>query len=188
LSNLDAELRVHMRSEIAALHQRLGNTMIYVTHDQIEAMTLADKIVVLRDGIVEQVGTPHELYRRPRNLFVAQFIGSPKMNVVPLADVELPPGLVAPANAVSIGMRPEHLAITNPGSGIVGGRVAIAEYTGASSLLHVELDSGAICLVVHQGDEPQAGKRIDLRIDTGNLHSFAADGTACGRPTGHHRS
>ena len=188
LSNLDAELRVHMRSEIAALHQRLGNTMIYVTHDQIEAMTLADKIVVLRDGIVEQVGTPHELYRRPRNLFVAQFIGSPKMNVVPLADIELPPGLVAPANAVSIGMRPEHLAITNPGSGIVSGRVAIAEYPGASSLLHVELDSGAICLVVHQGDEPQAGKRIDLRIDTGNLHSFAADGTACGPPTGHPQS
>jgi ABC-type sugar transport system ATPase subunit len=151
-------------------------------------MTLADKIVVLRDGIVEQVGSPHELYRRPRNLFVAQFIGSPKMNVVPLADVQLPPGLAAPANAISIGMRPEHLAITKPGSGMVSGRVAIAEYTGASSLLHVELDSGAICLVVHQGEEPQRGERIDLRIDKGNLHSFAADGSACGPPINHARA
>jgi len=114
---------------------------------------------------------------------VAQFIGSPKMNVVPVADVQLPAGLTAPANAISIGMRPEHLAITNPGAGIVRGRVMIVEYTGASSLLHVELDSGAICLVVHLGEEPQPGERIDLAIDTANLHSFAADFTACGPPT-----
>ena len=87
LSNLDAELRVHMRSEIASLHKRLGSTMIYVTHDQIEAMTLADKIVVLRDGLVEQVGTPRELYERPGNLFVAQFIGSPKMNILPIGSI-----------------------------------------------------------------------------------------------------
>ena len=89
LSNLDAELRVHMRAEIASLHKRLSTTMVYVTHDQIEAMTLADKIVVLRDGLIEQVGSPRQLYERPGNLFVAQFIGSPKMNILPAASARL---------------------------------------------------------------------------------------------------
>ncbi|MBX3530140.1 MAG: sn-glycerol-3-phosphate ABC transporter ATP-binding protein UgpC [Rhizobiaceae bacterium] len=178
LSNLDAELRVHMRSEIAALHQRLGNTMIYVTHDQIEAMTLADKIVVLRDGLVEQVGSPRQLYERPDNLFVAQFIGSPKMNVLPLADVRLPGG-AAPAAAASVGMRPEHLSVVSPGGGAVDGKVMIAEYTGAQTLLHVEA-AGHTLLVLHEGEAPANGSRLGLSIERANLHFFDADGRRAG--------
>src|SRR5690606_19903046 len=152
LSNLDAELRVHMRAEIAALHRRLGNTMIYVTHDQIEAMTLADRIVVLRDGRVEQIGSPRELYERPDNLFVAPFIGSPKMNILKAASAT---GLGAvPQGAASVGVRPEHLRLVAPGEGQLTGQMTIGEYTGASSLLHVRLDSGETCLVVHEGELP----------------------------------
>jgi multiple sugar transport system ATP-binding protein len=178
LSNLDAELRVHMRSEIAALHQRLGNTMIYVTHDQIEAMTLADKIVVLRDGLVEQVGSPRQLYERPDNLFVAQFIGSPKMNVLPLAAARLPGG-AAPAGAASVGMRPEHLSVVSPGEGAVDGTVTIAEYTGAQTLLHVGAGDHML-LVLHEGEAPASGSRVGLAIDAANLHFFDAGGRRAG--------
>ena len=179
LSNLDAELRVHMRSEIAALHQRLGNTMIYVTHDQIEAMTLADKIVVLREGIVEQVGTPRELYESPRNLFVAQFIGSPKMNILPLAAVRLPSASHAPAGAVQVGLRPEHLEIAATGEGVVRGNIAVAEYTGASTLVHVSLHSGEICLVIHEGEAPAIGTEVALATAASHLHFFDVNGEAC---------
>ncbi len=129
LSNLDAELRVHMRSEIASLHKRLGNTMVYVTHDQIEAMTLADKIVVLRDGLVEQVGTPRELYERPGNLFVAGFIGSPKMNILPVGSVSGPLS-GQPADATHVGMRPEDLKPMAAGSGLVSGKRAAQRIHG----------------------------------------------------------
>jgi ABC-type sugar transport system ATPase subunit len=179
LSNLDAELRVHMRSEIAALHRRLGNTMIYVTHDQIEAMTLADKIVVLREGIVEQVGTPRELYESPRNLFVAQFIGSPKMNILPLAAVRLPSASHAPAGAVQVGLRPEHLEIAATGEGVVRGNIAVAEYTGASTLVHVSLHSGEICLVIHEGEAPAIGTEVALATAASHLHFFDVNGEAC---------
>jgi multiple sugar transport system ATP-binding protein len=171
LSNLDAELRVHMRSEIASLHKRLGNTMIYVTHDQIEAMTLADKIVVLRDGLVEQVGTARELYERPGNVFVAQFIGSPKMNILPVGSVlGALPG--RPENASHVGMRPEDLKLTDSGSGLVSGKVLISEYTGASSLLHVELAGGEVFLVAHEGQAPAAGAALGLTISPDRLHFF----------------
>lgn len=171
LSNLDAELRVHMRSEIASLHKRLGNTMIYVTHDQIEAMTLADKIVVLRDGLVEQVGTPRELYERPGNLFVAQFIGSPKMNILPIDAVAGAwPG--RPAGAAQVGMRPEDLKLTDPGAGLVDGKVLLSEYTGASSLLHVELPSGEVFLVGYEGCAIDAGTAVGLTIAPDRLHFF----------------
>jgi multiple sugar transport system ATP-binding protein len=179
LSNLDAELRVHMRSEIAALHQRLGNTMIYVTHDQIEAMTLADRIVVLRDGRVEQVGTPRELYEAPVNLFVAQFIGSPKMNILPLAALRLPPAVRAPAGAVQAGLRPEHLAVVPAPESLLRGRVAAAEYTGASTLLHVALGSGETCLVVEDGEAPALGSEVALSAAPSRLHFFDAAGAAC---------
>ena len=176
LSNLDAELRVHMRSEIAALHKRLGNTMVYVTHDQIEAMTLADKIVVLRDGRIEQVGTPRDLYTRPANEFVAQFIGSPKMNILPAA---LAAGLGSPpAGAVRVGIRPEHISLVSPDEGQIVGTVMISEYTGASSLLHVALDNGDTCLVVVDGDAPGIDARVGLVADQSNLHFFDGDGRA----------
>ena len=175
LSNLDAELRVHMRSEIASLHKRLGSTMIYVTHDQIEAMTLADKIVVLRDGLVEQVGTPRELYERPGNLFVAQFIGSPKMNILPIGSVAgALPG--HPDRASHVGMRPEDLKLTDPGSGLVSGRVLLSEYTGASSLLHVELPGGEIFLVAYDGQAIDADTALGLTIAPDRLHFFDGAG------------
>ena len=178
LSNLDAELRVHMRSEIASLHQRLGNTMIYVTHDQIEAMTLADRIVVLRDGLVEQVGTPRELYESPQNLFVAQFIGSPKMNILPLADLHLPGHAAAPLGAVKVGLRPEDLAIVPAGEGMIGGTVALAEYTGASTLITIALGSGETCLVIHEGEAPALGTMVGVAPHA-RLHYFDEAGLAC---------
>ncbi|MCB8821142.1 ABC transporter ATP-binding protein [Microvirga rosea] len=175
LSNLDAELRVHMRSELASLHKRLGSTMIYVTHDQIEAMTLADKIVVLRDGLVEQVGTPRDLYERPGNLFVAQFIGSPKMNILPFGSVaKALPG--SPGRASHVGMRPEDLTLTDPGSGLVSGRVLLSEYTGASSLLHVELPGGEVFLVAYDGPSIEPDTLLGLTIAPDRLHFFDSDG------------
>jgi ABC-type sugar transport system ATPase subunit len=174
LSNLDAELRVHMRSEIASLHKRLSTTMVYVTHDQIEAMTLADKIVVLRDGLIEQVGSPRELYERPGNLFVAQFIGSPKMNILPAASARLlAPSSVPPASAESVGVRPEHLMVVEPSDNVLRGRIALNEYTGAVTLLHVELPGGPTCLVVHDGkDLPAFGSETGLMADPQTLHFF----------------
>jgi ABC-type sugar transport system ATPase subunit len=174
LSNLDAELRVHMRAEIASLHKRLSTTMVYVTHDQIEAMTLADKIVVLRDGLIEQVGSPRELYERPRNLFVAQFIGSPKMNILPAASARLlAPSSTLPASAENVGVRPEHLSVVEPSSNILRGKIALNEYTGAVTLMHVELPNGRICLVIHDGkDLPAFGSEIGLVADSHNLHFF----------------
>ncbi|TNB48895.1 sn-glycerol-3-phosphate ABC transporter ATP-binding protein UgpC [Martelella lutilitoris] len=178
LSNLDAELRVHMRAEIAALHGRLGNTMIYVTHDQIEAMTLADRIVVLRDGLIEQVGTPKELYAHPDNVFVAQFIGSPKMNVCDAGAVApaLEAAGVAVGDADRIGIRPEHLRMVADG-GILTGKVILSEYTGGSSLLHLTVEGAGTFLVLAEGQEaPVPGVSIGLSFDPSNLHRFDKDG------------
>jgi multiple sugar transport system ATP-binding protein len=177
LSNLDAELRVHMRSEIAALHKRLSTTMIYVTHDQIEAMTLADKIVVLRDGRVEQVGSPRDLYERPANTFVAQFIGSPKMNLLPADIAPLLTGATAmDAAAETIGIRPEHLTVVEPRDGTLRGTVGLWEYTGAVTLLHVKLPDGHDCLVLHDGHDTKAGIQIGLTADVSKVHFFKGNG------------
>jgi multiple sugar transport system ATP-binding protein len=176
LSNLDAELRVHMRSEISALHKRLGNTMIYVTHDQVEAMTLADKIVVLRNGLIEQIGSPRELYERPDNVFVAQFIGSPKMNILKAASIASLGG--CPPGTAQVGVRPEHLSVVAPEDGQLVGKVLVTEYTGASSLLHVALDNGEGCLVLANADAPEGDTKIGLAFDNGSLHYFDTDGTA----------
>ncbi|KAA2315496.1 ABC transporter ATP-binding protein [Pseudooceanicola sediminis] len=142
LSNLDAALRVEMRYEIAKLHQRLEKAMIYVTHDQVEAMTLADRIVVLDAGRIAQVGTPRELYERPANLFVAQFIGSPKMNVLPCTTVEgswkIEGGrgdIGAPEGAVHLGIRPEHIEVLPAGQGDCDVRLDVVEYLGADTFL-----------------------------------------------------
>ena len=170
LSNLDAELRVHMRSEIATLHRRLGNTMVYVTHDQIEAMTLADKIVVLRDGRVEQVGTPRTLYSRPANVFVAQFIGSPKMNVAPVS--VLGGSATAPQRATRFGVRPEHITLVGAGEGLVDGTVTVSEYTGAGSLVHLEVAGAGGFLALHDDNPPESGQTVGLEAEPSNLHFF----------------
>ena len=180
LSNLDAELRVHMRSEIAALHQRLSTTMIYVTHDQIEAMTLADKIVVLRDGKIEQVGSPRELYDSPQTIFVAQFIGSPKMNILPLAGGRpIIHDSSVPATAASVGVRPEHLSLAQPSNTTLRGKIRLAEYTGAVTLIHVELDGGQTCLVIdNHGATPEIGAEVGLKAAATHLHFFDKEGRA----------
>jgi alpha-glucoside transport system ATP-binding protein len=150
LSNLDAALRVQTRLEIARLHDRLDATMVYVTHDQVEAMTLADKIVVLRDGRIEQIGSPIDLYERPANTFVAQFIGSPKMNFFSPADLAdtAPSGLKSPgANAHIIGIRPEHLRPRPDGEGLVKAKLELVEQLGEYALAHMISDRGVEFIV-----------------------------------------
>jgi multiple sugar transport system ATP-binding protein len=189
LSNLDAELRVSMRAELSALHGRLGATMIHVTHDQVEAMTMADRIIVLRAGKVEQVETPLNLYNRPANLFVAGFIGAPGMNlwsataagagVVRLSggpDLHLPDLPLPAAGSVTLGIRPQHLRLA-PSDGPLTARVTLIEALGAESVVHAELDGGARLLAVLPG-QPDLGKGAPIRLgfDTGNLHVFDAEG------------
>ena len=171
LSNLDAALRVEMRLEIAKLHRALGATMIYVTHDQIEAMTLADRIVVLEAGKIAQVGTPRELYQNPANLFVAQFIGSPRMNVMPASSV---PDWGQGAD--QIGVRPEHLTI---GDGPLQGTVDVVEYLGAESYIIADCGAaGAVTLRV-AGESPlDAGAPIQMTAPPEAIHRFNDAGLA----------
>ena len=178
LSNLDAALRVDMRFEIAKLHQSLAATMVYVTHDQVEAMTLADKIVVLNAGQIEQAGSPRELYERPVNRFVAQFIGSPKMNVLPVrADgAQLPlPGV--PGAADLAGMRPEHIGIAMPNEPGLPGRVEVSEYVGADTIHYVDC-GGFGTLTVRQigSTDIGPGSEIVLQPDPSRVMYFNADG------------
>ncbi|MGB0662381.1 MAG: ABC transporter ATP-binding protein [Pontibacterium sp.] len=164
LSNLDAALRVTMRLEISELHQKLKSTMIYVTHDQVEAMTMADKIVVFNAGRIEQVGSPIELYRTPRNIFVAGFIGSPKMNFIT--------GKAAhDYGAKTIGIRPEHIDISLEG-GQWKGKVILSEHLGSDTFLHVETDMGHI--TVRQSGEVSVknGEDIYLTAAPNALHLF----------------
>ncbi|KAA0969369.1 ABC transporter ATP-binding protein [Aureimonas fodinaquatilis] len=183
LSNLDAELRVHMRSEIASLHQRVATTMVYVTHDQVEAMTLADKIVVLKDGMIEQVGTPRELYERPANIFVAQFIGSPKMNILSVdAASAIFQERAVPQPATQCGFRPEHFRIGPADHSGLQGTVLLAEYVGSETLLHIELDSHDVCLALHRGEESYPVRsRVSLSADQENIYFFDAEGKAVAR-------
>jgi multiple sugar transport system ATP-binding protein len=190
LSNLDAKLRVQMRTEIKELQQRLGTTSVYVTHDQIEAMTMADQIVVLRDGWVEQIGTPLELYDRPANLFVAGFIGSPAMNFIRgtyrnggSAHVVLPTGARLPApptgaadgTDVVYGVRPEHLALADGGEGLAG-EVAVVEPTGADTHVVVRAAEHEILAVFRERHAFHPGQRITLRPDVASTHLFDASG------------
>ena len=175
LSNLDAALRVEMRYEIAKLHQQLGATMIYVTHDQIEAMTLADRIVVLDAGRIAQVGTPRELYEAPANLFVAQFIGSPKMNVFP---AEAAPGLEAPDAAAHLGVRPEHLSVGPAEGAPLPGRVDVLEYLGADTYVIADCGAaGRVTARVSGEAGVREGEEVGL-TPTGAVHAFGADGLA----------
>jgi ABC-type sugar transport system ATPase subunit len=179
LSNLDAALRVQTRLEIARLHQRLKTTMIYVTHDQVEAMTLADKIVVLRDGRIEQVGSPIELYERPANAFVAQFIGSPKMNFFSAADLSpSAAGLLGREVAASeqVGLRPEHLMVTQAADSVVQGRLELVENLGEYALVH--LVSGQGVEFIAKTEKPPAaakGDTISFTIKPELAHFFDTD-------------
>ncbi|MCB1405745.1 MAG: TOBE domain-containing protein, partial [Rhodobacteraceae bacterium] len=170
LSNLDAALRVGMRLEISELHEKLRTTMIYVTHDQVEAMTMADKIVVLQAGVIEQVGSPLDLYHAPRNKFVAGFIGSPKMNLIEGAEAKK-------HNATTIGIRPEHLSVSKT-SGTWTGRVGVAEHLGSDTFIHVH-DTGLMDMMTVRisGDIPvRHGDTIHLTPDLDKLHRFDAQG------------
>ena len=186
LSNLDASLRAETRVELAELHARLAATMIYVTHDQVEAMTLADKIVILKDGRVQQIGAPEELYERPANLFVAGFIGSPKMNLVrgQLAagtfaggGIDLPvPGQQGTGPAV-LGIRPEALEIVTSDTGLANMTVSITEYLGDESVVHGHLDDGTTMIVrVKGGISIQKGARCGITLEPdGITHMFEGE-------------
>ena len=175
LSNLDAALRGQTRVEIAKLHRELGATTIYVTHDQVEAMTLADQVVVLRDGAIEQVGSPLELYDRPANRFVAQFIGTPQMNVVERA--ELPPASVAVSNAAFVGIRPEDLRLTEAGQGQIAAPVELVVALGAETLVYLHTPRGAqIVLRQNARTTLVAGDNVGVDVELGHLHWFDASG------------
>jgi lactose/L-arabinose transport system ATP-binding protein len=198
LSNLDAELRVSMRIEIARLHRELGNTMIYVTHDQTEAMTLADRIVVLREGRIEQVGTPRDVYEDPNNLFVAGFIGSPRMNIIDAvyagegrikaadAVIAFDHSLagVTPGDAIKLGVRPEHLQVGNASGTAFRAKVDFAEYLGSTRYLYCYLPSGE-SVTVEQRDGPDfsSGEEIWLHCTPERLRLFSSDGERL-RPAG----
>jgi multiple sugar transport system ATP-binding protein len=190
LSNLDANLRVQMRAEIRALHQRLGTTSIYVTHDQIEAMSMADKIVVLRDGSVEQVGVPLEIYDRPANQFVAGFIGSPAMNFLPGTlrrsggrdEVEIGAGVALPApegaagedgQQVIYGTRPEHMELVSGAEGVAA-EVVVVEPTGADTQVYSNIAGVQTIAVFKERHEFKPGRAIRLRPDAVRAHLFDA--------------
>ncbi len=189
LSNLDAKLRVAMRAEIKELHQRLKTTTVYVTHDQVEAMTMADRIVVMHDGRIEQIGTPLELYDRPDNLFVAQFIGSPAMNVlngkVARANgssyVEAAGGLHWPLRApaasegqpVAYGIRPADLELADANAqGAVPGEIVVVEPTGHETELLIQAGDAQLILVTHGRPAVNPGDRVGLAIDPAKVHVF----------------
>ena len=188
LSNLDAKLRVQMRSEIKALHQRLKTTTVYVTHDQIEAMTMADRIVVMHDGRIEQIGEPLELYDHPDNLFVAQFIGSPAMNIVNgtlrrsngRAYVEAKGGVRWPVDRsagtdgqpVMFGVRPEHLQIAAAADDNVMGEIIVVEPMGAETELLIKAGDEQITLMTTGRPNVNPGERVGLMPDPGAIHLF----------------
>lgn len=174
LSNLDAALRVGMRLEISEMHERLKTTMIYVTHDQVEAMTMADKIVVLRAGYIEQVGSPLELYKTPCNLFVAGFIGSPKMNFIEGDEA-------AKHDAHTIGVRPEHIEVTTS-KGAWQGTVGVAEHLGSDSFFHIHETGLAETITVRAPGEVSLkhGDQIHLTPRPDQIHRFDAQGLRIG--------
>ncbi len=201
LSNLDATLRIRMRLEIARLHKRIDTTMVYVTHDQTEAMTLADRIAVFRSGCIEQVGTPMELYHRPANRFVAGFIGAPAMNFIPsritetggrreirCGTLDLPVN-PAPAGtvpgAVTLGVRPEHLAVVQEDDGDLAASVEIIEKLGVETLAYLQTGLMEESLTVRIPPESSLtrGARIGVRIDRTRIHLFNESGRAIHGPS-----
>ncbi|MCX2721506.1 ABC transporter ATP-binding protein [Roseibium salinum] len=196
LSNLDAELRISMRAELSALHQRLKTTMIYVTHDQVEAMTLANRIVVLRGGRIEQVGTPLELYNRPANRFVAGFIGAPSMNFLPgritavsgegtTVTVLGEETLTVPRTAedaeggqeITIGVRPQHIRLAGEGEESITVTIDLIEALGSETVIRARTRTGELLLAVLQGQHALAyGDEVHLTFEAKDLHLFGDDG------------
>ena len=170
LSNLDAALRVGMRMEIGELHKKLETTMIYVTHDQVEAMTMADKIVVLQAGVIEQVGSPLELYHTPRNIFVAGFIGSPKMNLISGDEA-------TKHDAHTIGIRPEHIDVSTT-EGQWQGTVGVAEHLGSDTFIHIHGIAGCDPMTVRASGDVAVkhGDTVYLTPNASQIHKFGADG------------
>ena len=170
LSNLDAALRVGMRLEIMELHKKLSTTMVYVTHDQVEAMTMADKIVVLQNGVIEQIGSPLDLYSTPQNKFVAGFIGSPKMNLIQGSEAEK-------QNAATIGIRPEHLTVSKT-DGLWKGRVGVAEHLGSDTFIHIH-DTGLLDVMTARitgNIQVQQDEIIYITPALEQLHRFDSQG------------
>lgn len=175
LSNLDAKLRVQMRIELEALHRELGATMIYVTHDQVEAMTMADRIVVLNDGKVEQTGTPMDLYHRPETAFVAGFIGSPAMNILP-AGSALGQATGAAEGVRSVGIRPEHILLSGDGLPVI---LRSKELLGGESYLYTRDAEGAQIVIKTDGDDGHAlGQTLHLVLPDERIHRFDSGGLA----------
>jgi len=190
LSNLDAALRINTRVEIAKLHKMLKATIVYVTHDQVEAMTLADKIVVMNKGRIEQTGKPLDLYYRPANLFVAGFIGSPAMNLLPATvgkkgvldlgngqelAVKLP-AVCKPGDKVTLGCRPEHMTLSGSGKLRLSGAVDIIERLGESGFAHIRLPSGQTVIVEVRGDPKVGNGAAAISLDAAHLHLFDSGG------------
>ncbi len=173
LSNLDAKLRVQMRIELEALHKELDATMIYVTHDQVEAMTMADKIVVLNGGQIEQVGSPMDLYHAPETEFVAGFIGSPAMNIFPVGQ-GMADAVHAPDRAVKVGIRPEHIQLGNDG---ITGTIRVKEKLGSESYLYVVTEYDTQIVVKTDGEDTlEAGATVQMTFRPDRLHHFDASG------------
>ena len=205
LSNLDAALRMQMRQEIARLHREIAATMIYVTHDQVEAMTLADRIVVLREGRIEQIGTPHQVYSAPQSRFVAEFIGAPPMNFLPgtlvstggegvcaelAPNLKFPVGLAGMAGEVpgpvTIGIRPEALHLGNSGQMVMNARILRSEYLGATQYLHAEVifdpQTPARSLIISAPPEqaPMPGDTVPVSFAASDCHLFSSTGRRIG--------
>jgi multiple sugar transport system ATP-binding protein len=187
LSNLDAKLRVQMRAELVRLHRRLKATMVYVTHDQVEAMTMGQRIAILHRGVLQQVGTPSEIYARPANVFVAAFIGAPGMNVLDAGarrqDAKTPrePQAHGRAEVHCIGFRPEDARLVAEDAGDFAGVVALVEPLGPEALVHVRLDAGETAVVrVREGRVPVVDERVGLAVPPERMHAFGADGRRLG--------
>lgn len=189
LSNLDAQLRTQMRLEIKKLHQRVGQTVVFVTHDQVEAMTMADRIVIMKDGYIQQVGAPAEVFHEPQNQFVASFIGAPPMNILPGTvagnELQLENGLSVSlttpqvqhvldsrVDKVSIGLRPVDLVVGGEEGHIFSGKISVVEPLGAEALAYVDVAGTEITAMAHGRTPPLPGEQVFLSIDPANLHFF----------------
>jgi multiple sugar transport system ATP-binding protein len=185
LSNLDAQLRVQTRAELQRLHQRLGTTMLYVTHDQIEALTMGDRVAVLRDGVLQQVAPPDEIYRRPANRFVAGFIGSPAMNLLPASArdgrvqvgpflLERPRSQALNGQRLEVGIRPEHLRVSLGGPGVPA-EVQIVELAGSETFLHLAAGGQRLVARVGLHLRPRVGEQVRVQIPERRVYLFDAD-------------